>query len=308
MRPLSPTTTVALLSTAAVLYLATWITLVVVHPGDTDWSSIAASHASLLALLGFLVPTVLALVAVVPRLPVRSLTLLPAALVLNIVVGQVIGTMGLPVPLYLDSIGTVLVGVLAGPGAGLVTGSLSALVWGTFNPTVIPFAAGYAMVGLVAGVTGRLIRRSWWWTVVVGAVVGVFSAVMAAPVASFIYGGTAGTGTGLLVTFYRSLGAGPVEAVFLQSWTSDPADKVIVFAAVAAVVRSLPQRAVRAFAPATLPGPDGEAGLAGCAGEAGTAGLPGQPGTAGQPGAAGQPGTAGQPDGEPGTAGGGVGR
>ncbi|MDN6510328.1 MAG: hypothetical protein L0K56_06425, partial [Corynebacterium sp.] len=69
--------------------------------------------------------------------------------------------------------------------------------------------------------------------------------------ASFIFGGTAGTGTGLLVSFYQSLGASQTTAVFLQSWTSDPLDKVIVFLVVWVVVRSLPERSLRTFDPDT---------------------------------------------------------
>ena len=73
---------------------------------------LADAKSSTIALVGFLVPTLLILAVVVPRLPVRTLTLLPVALAIN-VVSQVIGTMGLPLPLYFDSIGTVLVGALA---------------------------------------------------------------------------------------------------------------------------------------------------------------------------------------------------
>lgn len=200
-------------------------------------------------MLGFLIPAILALIAIVPQLPVRTLTLIPVALALNIVLGQVIGTMGLPFPLYLDSIGTVLVGALAGPWAGLATGVTSALVWGTFNPTVVPFAAAYAFVGVSAGLLRRYFVGSWWKLGLWALLVGFIAALLSAPVASFIFGGTAGTGTGLLVTFYRSLGADQFLAVFLQSWTSDPLDKLIVFTIVWLVIRWLPKRSRRAFAP-----------------------------------------------------------
>ena len=143
----------------------------------------------------------------------------------------------------------VLVGALAGPAAGLVTGVLSALVWGTFNPTVIPFAAAYAFVGLAAGLLRRWWRGSWWRIALAALVIGFFTALLSAPVASFIFGGTAGTGTGLLVSFYRSLGFESLTAVFLQSWTSDPLDKLIVFSVIFAVIRALPQRTLRTFAP-----------------------------------------------------------
>jgi energy-coupling factor transport system substrate-specific component len=49
--------------------------------------------------------------------------LIPVAIAINVVIGQIVVLLKLPV--YLDSIGTVLVGVLAGPWAGALTGTLS---------------------------------------------------------------------------------------------------------------------------------------------------------------------------------------
>ncbi len=46
-----------------------------------------------------------------------TVALIPVAIVINIVVGQIVQSV-LKLPIYLDSIGTVLVAVLAGPLAG----------------------------------------------------------------------------------------------------------------------------------------------------------------------------------------------
>ena len=47
----------------------------------------------------------------------RTIVLIPIAIAINIVLGQTVAA-ALKVPIYLDSIGTILVGVLAGPIAG----------------------------------------------------------------------------------------------------------------------------------------------------------------------------------------------
>lgn len=235
------------LTIAGIMIVATWLVLVITQPTDSPWESLADARSSTIALIGFLVPAILILAVIVPRLPVRTLTLLPVALAINVVLGQVIGTMGLPVPLYLDSIGTVLVGALAGPVAGVGTGVLTSIVWGTFNPTAVPFAAAYAFVGLAAGLLRPWFRSAWWRIGLAGLVVGFITALLSAPIASFIFGGTAGTGTGLLVTAFRSLGFEPMTAVFLQSWISDPIDKLFVFTIVWIVIRALPQRTRRTF-------------------------------------------------------------
>ena len=54
--------------------------------------------------------------------------LMPVAIAINIAMGQIVVLLHLPV--YLDSIGTVLVGIICGPWAGALTGALSNTVWG----------------------------------------------------------------------------------------------------------------------------------------------------------------------------------
>ncbi len=81
-----------------------------------------------------------------------TVTLIPVAIVINIVAGQIVQGV-LKLPIYLDSLGTVLVAVLAGPLAGALTGALSNLVWGiVFDvPNTIPFAITAFAIGLVSG-------------------------------------------------------------------------------------------------------------------------------------------------------------
>lgn len=63
--------------------------------------------------------------------------LIPVAIAINVVIGQIVVLLKLPV--YLDSIGTVLVGVLCGPIAGLLTGTLSNIIWGlAIDPNAFP--------------------------------------------------------------------------------------------------------------------------------------------------------------------------
>ena len=234
----------ALAGVGALFIAATWVFVVVVRP--TDWSSVGASSQALITLGGYVTGAVLLLVATVPALPARLVSMIPVALVLNIVVGQIIGSVG--IPLYLDSTGTVLVAALAGPWAGIATGVLSSLVWSAFNPSVLPFAATSAAVGGLAGVAIKHGALKNIATVLLsGAVIGIVVGMLAAPVAAFVYGGTAGVGTGAVVLLLREMGNSLLQSVTLQSFISDPLDKALVMLLVWLVLKSLPKRTLAAF-------------------------------------------------------------
>lgn len=91
----------------------------------------------------------------------RTIVLMPVAIALNIVLGQAVGA-ALKVPIYLDSIGTILVGALAGPIPGALTGFLANILWTYVVPPPFhsdisgAFAIVAAVIGLMAGMFGRL--------------------------------------------------------------------------------------------------------------------------------------------------------
>ena len=95
------------------------------------------------------------------RFDTRTIVLIPIAIAINIVLGQTVAA-ALKVPIYLDSIGTILVGVLAGPIPGAVTGLLTNLLWTYVLPAPFhsdfagPFAVVALWIGFIAGVFGQL--------------------------------------------------------------------------------------------------------------------------------------------------------
>ncbi len=177
-----------------------------------------------------------------------TLVMIPVAIAINIAVGQVI--YGLKIPLYLDSIGTVLVGVLAGPWAGALTGLLANLVWGLsgLNVAYAPFAAVGAIIGLLAGLFGEAgWLRTWWKVVVAGLITGLVAAVISAPISAYVFGGVTGGGQDAVVAIFRGMGAGVLPATFAQGISSDPLDKAITYLIVWLIVRALPGRFLARF-------------------------------------------------------------
>lgn len=222
----------------------TYIFLVLTQPEDI--ANGPASFSALVALGGFLLGAVLLIVAVLPALPTSTVVLIPVALVLNVVLGQLMGSSGLP--FYIDSIGTVLIAVLAGPAAGAATGALGSIVWSFFNPTVLPFAAGAALIGFLAGLAARSgMFRRFYLAPVAGFVTGILAGVVSAPIAAFVFGGTSGIGTGAIVSAFRAMGDTLLAAITKQALISDPMDKAIVFVIAALLVYALPRRATYQF-------------------------------------------------------------
>jgi hypothetical protein len=114
----------------------------------------------LLYLLALVVGVVvLAIIGIRSRdLSTSTLVLMSVSIAINIAVGAIV--VALRLPIYLDSIGTVLVGALAGPWAGALTGLLANLIWsilpvpGGAGPTIAFFAPVAAVIGLMAGFWG----------------------------------------------------------------------------------------------------------------------------------------------------------
>lgn len=245
----------ALMVAGALVVAGTWSYLVLLRP--TDWESVAGRPEAFITLAGYLGGAALLLAGALPSLTAGAIALIPVCLVINIAIGELIGSIG--VPLYLDSLGTVLMAALLGPVAGLATGTLSSVVWGFINPAALPFAAVSAATGWMAGwAIQRGVLQSIWRIVVSGAIIGIISGMLAAPVAAFVYGGTAGLGTGALVSVFREFGNSLLASVTMQSLVSDPLDKIVVLFFVALTVKALPQRVLKRLHPAVHPRPDAE--------------------------------------------------
>ncbi len=138
-----------------------------------------------------------------------------------------------------------LVGLLAGPWAGLVTGALTNLIWGLsgLNPAYTPFFYVAAAIGLLAGIFGNLgwAKKIWLW-LIAGLITGLAAAILSAPTAAAIYGGVTGAGTDLIVAGLRAAGLSVFQATFGQGIASDPLDKVATFLVVWLIVVALPAR------------------------------------------------------------------
>ena len=177
----------------------------------------------------------------------RLLALLPAAIAINLVIGGLVNAMGLP--LYLDSIGTILATVLAGPAVGILVGAIGQVLFGLINGYQwIPFGLIQVVIAVLAGVAAsqggfRSAGRSVAWGLLTGLVAGALSSI----ISYVLFKGVTATGTTAVVTLLRQFGLSLPAAVTASSMALDLVDKAVAFLVIGALVRSLPNRMLGRF-------------------------------------------------------------
>lgn len=160
---------------------------------------------------------------------------------LNIVVGQAVQLIKLP--LYLDSIGTILIACVVGPLAGMLTGAFANLTLGFFfNYAFIFFIPVTLVIGAFSGIVARLgVFKRWYTAIPAGLVQGVLSALASAPIAAFMFGGVTMGGTDLIVLYFRAIGKTIVQSAFLQGLATDPVDKAVSYLIVYFLLTRIPR-------------------------------------------------------------------
>jgi energy-coupling factor transport system substrate-specific component len=173
--------------------------------------------------------------------------LIPVAIAINIVVGQIVAVLKLPV--FLDSVGTVLVGVICGPWAGALTGTLSNTIWGlAINPDSLPWWPVALFIGLVSGLMANAgFFKSWWKVAVTGFVVALTAAVVSTPIAVLLYGGITASGSSFITAYLLQTGQGVVQAVFSTAFLVEPVDKITTAMLAFGIIQGLSQRFLARF-------------------------------------------------------------
>ncbi len=168
--------------------------------------------------------------------------LIVVAIVLNIVVGQLVSLLKLPI--FLDSIGTVLVGILAGPWAGGLTGLITNLIWGLItSPVAAAFAPVAMVIGIAAGFCAKFgLFKNWWLAILAGVIITVFNAVVAVPIRLYMFGGITGSGADFMTAYMLALGKDLFGSVVVTVFTSNVIDKVVTALLCLGIIKILPDR------------------------------------------------------------------
>lgn len=175
-----------------------------------------------------------------------ALLLIPIGIAINFVGGQV--AILLKLPIFIDVIGTILVGALTGPFLGALTGLATNLILGITSPTALP----YAIVSIAVGWAAGYAAKKGWFTSVKGVIfasilIWAVTQLTANPVTVFVFGGVTGGGSSAVTLFLIQAGQSLWSSVIGAAVITETIDKVISVIVVYALIKAIPNRTLLQF-------------------------------------------------------------
>ena len=176
-----------------------------------------------------------------------TLVFMVAGIVINIGLGQI--ALSLKLPVFLDSIGTILVALLMGPWMGMTAGFFSNVVWGILT---LPVLAAFAPVAMVIGFTAGILARRGMFSslprvLVSGVVITIALTLVATPILAYRFSGFTGAGADSIVAYLSAVERELVESVVWAVVGTNLIDKIISSLAAWALVCHLPARIKKYF-------------------------------------------------------------
>lgn len=177
------------------------------------------------------------------RFNTLAVVLIPVCIAVNWAGHAVVSTLKLP--LFLDSVGSILGGLLAGPWvggiAGLITNFVSA---GTVDPTAALYSVVAFGIGFAAGIGGYLgWQRTWPTRLLLFGAVFLAACGLSTIINMAVFGGQSGSpvGDALLVGLVK-LGVPFWIAAFCDEGISDAPDKLLTVLIATYIYTGLPHR------------------------------------------------------------------
>ena len=169
---------------------------------------------------------------------IRRICLVAMAAAVNVVGGQIALLLRLPV--YLDSIGTILVGALLGSFYGMLPNLLSGICMGlTTDIYSLYFAPAGMVMGLMAGVVFDKMTIKGRWIFPAALCVTLPSTVISALISAGLFGGVTSSGSTLLVQLLSKTPLGVVGSVIAVQILTDYLDRLISIFLVCAILKAM---------------------------------------------------------------------
>lgn len=176
------------------------------------------------------------------KISVHKITLIAFAIVINIVGSYI--ALGLHLPVYLDSMGTIMTAILLGPFYGLFPGVLSALITGMTSDI---YALYYMPVGIVLGVmTGFVFQKNKSNKLFVKSFcISVPASLISACITATVFGGITSSGSTMLVQLLAKTPVGLMLSCLIVQFFTDYFDRLLSLWLVLSVIKKLPDSFIK---------------------------------------------------------------
>ena len=165
---------------------------------------------------------------------------------MNIVLGIITSALG--IPLYLDTLGTVLSAAIIGPVPGIIVGALSNIITGLmYSVSDIPFCLVNMAVGLIVGLVAKKFKFTIVSAVITGLVLSFVCPAIGTPIGIYVYGGLNGSASDVLVMYLVQAVKDIFQASFLRNVGSNLIDKIGTCIVGWALIRAIPMRFLENF-------------------------------------------------------------
>lgn len=200
------------------------------------------------------------------KLGTYQICLIALAIVINVIGGQL--ALALRLPIYLDSIGTIMIGAVLGPWCGLIPGLLGGLIM-AFTGDI--YSLYFAPVGMIVGFMSGLAHTGFSGlhradgssvnnkisrvlslgrisggkdiAIMIGRafVISLPGTVVSALICTVLFGGVTSSGSTVLVQFLAAkTPLGMTASIIVVQFLTDFCDRVVSLALVMAMLRVLP--------------------------------------------------------------------
>ena len=175
---------------------------------------------------------------------VKKMCIIAMAIVLNVFGGQI--ALILKLPIYLDSIGTIMIAILYGPLYGIIPPLLYGVVMGC---TVDIYSLYFMPVGIILGLTTGLAARYFSlkdWRIIPGALLITIPGTIASSIiTAVLFGGITSSGSTVIVQILNKAGLGLTQSVFIVQILTDYLDRLLSLVLVAYLLHVIPSRLYR---------------------------------------------------------------
>lgn len=187
------------------------------------------------------------------RLTTMGIVMIPVAVGINFVGKEIANALNLP--MWLDSIGTILSAVVAGPWIGAISGAVNNVFFGLTMDGGMSILYGITSIAiaLVAGILGHLgWFRSLPKAILAGILVALTAAIVSTPLNVALWGGQTGKVLGdAIFAGMMAKHMGIWLSSFVDEGVMDLIDKVINCFVVYLIVLGLPKRFLQSFQPSS---------------------------------------------------------